>query len=61
MRTKEARHYGDNATGIFCQIPKTESSGTAQKEGSKVVGNLQILPFQSAGHSMLSPSCANVT
>ena len=60
-RMKEARHYGDNATGIFRQIPKTESSGTAQKEGSKVVGNLQILPFQSAGHSMLSPSCANVT
>ena len=61
MRTKEARHYGDNAIGIFRQIPKTESSGTAQKEGSKVVGNLQILPFQSAGHSMLSLSCANVT
>ena len=58
LRTKEARHYGDNVTGIFRQIPKT--SGTAQKEGSKVVGNLQILPFQSAGHSMLSPSCANV-
>ena len=59
-RMKEARHYGDNATGIFRQIPKTESSETAQKEGSKVVGNLQILPFQSTGHSMLSPSCANV-
>ena len=59
-RTKEARHYADNATGIFRQIPKTESGGTGQKEGGKVVGNVQFLPLQSAGHSMLTLSGGNV-
>ena len=60
-RTKEARHYGDNTTGIFCPIAKTACCGIGQKERSKVVGNIEFLPFQSAGHSKLSASCAEVS
>ena len=60
-RTKEVRHYGDNTTGIFRPIATTACSGIGQKERSKVVGNIEFLPFQSAGHSKLSASCAEVS
>ena len=60
-RTKEARHYGDNTTGIFHPIATTACSGIGQKERSKVVGNIEFLPFKLAGHSKLSASCAEVS